>query len=124
VNVITTGISVNRPPRGNVFIGYSVINTGPISTSALNVAFSYWMSPKWYSSFGTSYDFGNAILLGSTFGVTRVGADFLTSIGLTVDPQRDSYMFGFELTPRLSPSIKFGSGGGLARFDSRYAPTQ
>lgn len=124
LQAITTGISINRPPRGNVFIGYSVVNTGPIATSAVNVSFSYWLSPKWYGSAGTSYDFGNAILLGSTFGVTRIGADFLTSVGLTVDPQRQSYMFGFELTPRLSPSIKFGSGGGIARFDSRYAPTQ
>jgi hypothetical protein len=33
-------------------------------------------------------------------------------------------MFGFELTPRLSPSIRLGSGGGLARFDPRFAPVQ
>jgi len=124
VRVITSGVSLNRPPRGNIFIGYSVINTGPIATSALNVSWSYWLSPKWYSSFGTSYDFGNAILLSSTVGITRIGADWLTSIGLTVDPQRDSYMFGFELTPRLSPSIRFGSGGGVARFDSRFAPVE
>jgi hypothetical protein len=124
LKVINTGISLARPPRGNIFIGYAVINTGVISTSALNVAFSYWLSPKWYGSFATSYDFGNAILLGSTFGITRIGADFLTSVGLTVDPQRQSYMFGFELTPRLSPSVRLGSGGGAARFDPRWAPMQ
>ena len=28
LNVITTGVSLSRPPRGNVFIGYTVINTG------------------------------------------------------------------------------------------------
>lgn len=122
--VITSQVSINRPPRGNVSIGYSVINTGPIATSALNVQFSYWLSPKWFSSVGTSYDFGNAILLGSTVGITRIGADWLTSIGLSVDPQRDAYTFGFELTPRLSPSLRFGSGGGVARFDSRFAPVE
>jgi hypothetical protein len=124
LRIITVGASIARPPRSNIFVGYSVINTGVIGTSALNVAFSYWMSPKWYTSFGTSYDFGNEILLGSTVGITRVGADFLTSIGLTVDPQRNSYMFAFELTPRLSPAVRFGSGGGLARFDPRFAATQ
>lgn len=122
--VITSQISINRPPRGNVSIGYSVINTGPIATSALNVQFSYWLSPKWYGSVGTSYDFGNEILLGSTVGITRIGADWLTSIGLSVDPQRNAYTFGFELTPRLSPSLRFGSGGGVARFDSRFAPVE
>jgi hypothetical protein len=124
LNVITSGISINRPPRGNIFIGYSVINTGPIATSALNTSFSYWLSPKWYGSFATSYDFGNAILLGSTFAVTKIGADFLYSVGLSVDPQRQAYTFGFELSPRLSPSLRFGSGGGAARFDPRFAPTQ
>jgi hypothetical protein len=122
---VTNGISLNRPPRGNVFIGYSVINAWPITTtSALNVSFSYWLSPKWYTSCSTSYDFGNAILLGSTLGITRIGADFLTSVGLTVDPQRQSYQFGFELTPRLSPGLRIGSGGGVSRFDPRYAATQ
>ncbi len=122
--VINTGVSMNRPPRGNIYLGYSIIDTGPIATSALNASFSYLLSPKWYTSFGTSYDFGEAILLGSSVSITRVGADFLTSVGVSIDPQRQSYQFAFELTPRLSPNIRFGSGGGVARFDTRYAPTQ
>jgi hypothetical protein len=124
LDVITTGISVARPPRGNVFIGYSVINTGPIATSALTTSVSYWMSPKWYGSVATSYDFGNAILLGSSFTVTKIGADFLTSIGLNFVPLQRSVTFGFEISPRLSPSIRLGSNGGGARFDQRFAPTQ
>jgi hypothetical protein len=124
LNVVTSGFNLTRPPRGNVFLGYSVINTGPINTSALNVSTSYWLSPKWYGTFGSMYDFGNAILLSSMFSITRIGADYLTSIGLTVDPQRQSYMFAFQISPRLSPNVKFGSGVGLNNFDSRYAPTQ
>jgi hypothetical protein len=58
------------------------------------------------------------------FSLTRIGADYLTSIGLSVDPQRQSYMFAFQISPRLSPNVKFGSGVGLNNFDSRYAPTQ
>jgi hypothetical protein len=123
LNVITAGFSINRPPRGNVYLGYSIINTGPIATSALNAAFNYWLSPKWYGSAALSYDFGNAILLGTTFSVTRIGADFLTSVGLSVDPQRQNYTFGFELAPRFSPSVRLGSAVGT-RFDSRFAPTQ
>jgi hypothetical protein len=124
LNVITTGISLSRPPRANVFIGYTVINTGPIQTSALNTSLSYWLSPKWYGSFSTSYDFGNKILLGSMFSLTRIGADYLTSVGLSVDPQRQSYMFAFQISPRLSPNLRLGAGVGLNQFDSRYAPTQ
>jgi hypothetical protein len=124
LNVITTGISMSRPPRANIFIGYTVINTGPIQTSALNTSLSYWLSPKWYGSFSTSYDFGNRILLGSMFSLTRIGADYLTSVGLSVDPQRQSYMFAVQISPRLSPNLRLGAGVGLNQFDSRYAPTQ
>ena len=124
LNVITSGISISRPPRGNIFIGYSVVNTGPITTSALNSSLSYWLAPKWYGAFSTSYDFGNAILLGSMFSVTRVGADYLSTVGLTVDPQRQSYMFSFTVMPRLGPGVQNGSAPGLGNFDPRYAPTQ
>ena len=124
LNVITTGISLARPPRGNVFIGYSVINTGPIDASALNVSTNYWMSPKWYGTFSTSYDFGTDRLLSSMFSLTRIGADYLLSLGLSVDPQRESYMFAFQISPRLAPTLRLGSGAGLNQFDSRLAPTQ
>ena len=56
--VITTGISLSRPPRTNLYMGYSIIDTGPIKTSALNASISYWLSPKWYGTFANSYDFG------------------------------------------------------------------
>lgn len=124
LNVVTTGVSLSRPPRGNIFVGYSVINTGPIDTSALTTSLSYWLSPKWYGTYSTMYDFGNAILLSATFSVTRIGADYLTSVGLNVDPQRQSYMFAFQISPRLSPNMRFGSSSGMGSFDSRYAPTQ
>lgn len=125
LNVVTSGISISRPPRGNIYIGYTVLNTGPITTSALNPSISYWLSPKWYGTFSTSYDFGNAILLASMFSFTRVGADYLTTIGLVVDPQRNNYsQFAIAISPRISPGLRFGSGTGLTQFDSRFAPTQ
>jgi hypothetical protein len=124
LNVISTGISISRPPRANFYLGYIVIDTGPIKTSALNTSISYWLSPKWYGSFSTSYDFGDAVLLASMFSFTRIGADYLTTFGLSVDPQRGSYMFAFQIMPRISPSLQLGGSGGMNTFDTRYAPTQ
>ena len=123
LSVVTAGVSINRPPRGNIYLGYTIVNTGPIATSALNSAFNYWLSPKWYGSFAMSYDFGNGILLGTTFSLTKITADYLTSVGLSVDPQRQNYTFGLEIAPRFSPTAKLGSAVGT-RFDSRFAPTQ
>jgi hypothetical protein len=124
LNIITSGVSISRPPRANLYFGYSIIDTGPIKTSAANVSISYWLSPKWYGSYSTSYDFGDAILLGSMFSFTRIGADYLTTVGLTVDPQRSSYMFAFQIIPRLSPGMRSGSTSGAGQFDTRFAPTQ
>lgn len=123
MKIITSGFSFNRPPKGNATVSYTILQTGEVNTSALNLSYSYWVSPKWYSTFSTSYDFGNGISLGSNVSVTRVGADYLTSIGLNVDPQRQSTMVAVEITPRLSPNLRLGQSSG-PRLDSRFAPTQ
>ncbi len=107
LNIITTGISIARPPRSNVFLGYTIIDTGPIKTSAINASVSYWLSPKWYGTFSQSYDFGDAVSLGTMFAFTRIGADYLTTIGLAVDPQRGSFQY------RLSDHPASGSRNGL-----------
>jgi hypothetical protein len=122
LNIITTGLSIARPPRSNVFLGYTIIDTGPIHTSAVNASVSYWLSPKWYGTFSQSYDFGDAISLGTLFAFTRIGADYLATIGLSVDPQRGSYQTAFQITPRLGPGM--GSGGTGTSVDTRFAPTQ
>ena len=124
MNIITSGISLQRPPRANIFLGYSIIDTGPIKTSALNTTISYWLSPKWYGTFSTSYDFGDAVDLGTMFSFTRIGADYLTTIGLSVDPQRMSYQFAVQMTPRMNGGFSMGSNAALSSFDTRFAPTQ
>ncbi len=124
LNIITSGVSINRPPRTNFYFGYSIIDTGPIKTSAANVSISYWLSPKWYGSLSTSYDFGDAILLSTLFSFTRIGADYLTTIGLGLDPQRlNTYTFAIQIVPRIG-SMRSGASSGGANFDSRFAPTQ
>ncbi len=122
LTIVTTGVSLSRPPRTNYFLGYSIIDTGPIHTSALNASISYWLSPKWYATYSTSYDFGDAILLASMFSFTRIGADYLTTLGLSVDPQRGSYMAAIQITPRMGGGTRVGSG--MSSLDTRYAPTQ
>ena len=90
----------------------------------MNASLSYWLSPKWYGSYSTSYDFGNKILLGSMFSLTRIGADYLTSVGLSVDPQRQSYMFAVQISPlqlAVDPARKLAA---RARFvEALYEPT-
>ena len=124
INVITSGINLMRPPRSNINILYTIIDTGPIKTSALNTSFNYWLSPKWYATFANSYDFGDGVDLGTMFTFTRIGADYLTTLGLSVDPQRQSYQFAVQITPRMSPAFRMGSNAAMNTFDTRFAPSQ
>ena len=73
LHIITSGLSITRIPKGNIFIGYTIVNTGPINTSALNTQYSYWLSPKWFGTVAESYDFGNGLLLGASGSLTRIG---------------------------------------------------
>ena len=123
LNIITTGVSISRPPRANIYVGYTIIDTGPIKTSAANVALSYWLSPKWFGTFSESYDFGDAVSLGSMFSFTRIGADYLMTIGLTVDPQRKNTQFAFQITPRMGTGMGT-SASTTSTVDTRFAPTQ
>ena len=123
-SVITAGVSKNLPPRATAYAGYSIINTGPINTSALTLSSSYLLSPKWYTTFSTMYDFGNKRWLSASWSVTKIGSDFLTSIGFNADPQRQNVTAGIQITPRISPNIRLGSASGLPQIDTRFAPTQ
>ena len=71
-----------------------------------------------------SYDFGDGVDLGTMFTFTRIGADYLTTLGLSVDPQRMSYQFAFQITPRMTPAFRMGSNSALNSFDTRFAPSQ
>ncbi len=124
LRIITSGFSITRIPKGNIFIGYTVVNTGPINSSALNATYSYWLSPKWFGTAASSYDFGNARLLGASGSLTRIGADYLTSVGLAVSPLQHSYQFVFEISPRLTPNLRLGSASGLARLNSAFMPVE
>ena len=124
LHIVTSGLSITRIPKGNIFIGYTIVNTGPISTSALIGSYSYWMTPKWFGTSSLAYDFGNDYLLAASGSLTRIGADYLTSVGLSVSPLQHSYQFVFEISPRLSPNLRAGSASGLTRLDSRFAPVE
>ena len=124
LNIITSGVSISRPPRSNIFLGYTIIDSGPIKTSALNASISYWLSPKWYGTLSESYDFGDGVNLGTMFSFTRIGADYLTTFGFTWDPQRNQFQLGLQLTPRSNGGVLTGSNAALSTFDTRFAPTQ
>jgi hypothetical protein len=117
----TAGVLLERPPRGSIYAGYSIID--PVDSRVAQLAYNYWMSPKWISSFSTSYDFGETENLGQSLVLTRIGSDLVFRFGVSWNPLRDNFGIGFELLPRLYPGLHVGSLSG-PRVPLEYAPVE
>jgi len=115
------GVFMERPPRGSFYIGYNILD--PIDSRVLKTSYNYWMSPKWISSFTTSYDFGETENLGQSIVLTRIGADLVFRVGFSFNPLRDNYGIGVEIMPRVAPDLHLGSIGG-PRVPIEFAPQE
>ncbi|HYI31207.1 MAG TPA: hypothetical protein VD863_25475, partial [Bradyrhizobium sp.] len=93
------GAFLSQPPRGNIYFGFHSLE-GPIHSNVLSTSFVYRMSPKWISSFGTSFDL-SAENIGQHIGLTRVGESFLITMSAKVDTGRDDVGLTFLVEPRF-----------------------
>ncbi|MDA1039986.1 MAG: hypothetical protein O3A37_06840 [Planctomycetota bacterium] len=107
----TVGAFLNRTPRGSFYIGFNEFG-GPISASVLNGSYTYRMSPKWASSFGTAVDLTGRNI-GQQFQLIRIGESFLMTFGFNVDYSRNNVGVTFNLEPRFLSRTQFASRTGL-----------
>ena len=94
------GMFVNRPPRGNVYLGFRSFE-GPISSNVVVTSYSYRMSPKWMSTFGTTFDIKNARNIGQNFTITRIGESFLMVLNVNVDTSKGNVGATMAVQPRF-----------------------
>ena len=85
---------------------------GPISASVLSGSYTYRMSPKWASSFGSAIDLTGRNI-GQNFQLVRIGESFLMTFGFNVDYSRNNVGFTFNLEPRFLSRTQFASRTGL-----------
>ncbi|MGD9126494.1 MAG: organic solvent tolerance protein OstA [Planctomycetia bacterium] len=111
-NIVTVGGFLNRPPRGNFYVGFRLLE-GPIDSKIISLSYNYWMSPKWVSSFGTSVDLTRIGNIGQRFNITRVGESLLVGVGFNVDPSKDNVGVMFTVEPRFLPGGRLGQVGGV-----------
>ncbi len=110
--LMSFGAFLARPPRGSLYLGMQLLD-GPIQHSVLSMSYSYRMSPKWVSTFGTSYDLRKSRNLGQNFTITRIGESLLVSAGFHVNAARDNVGVNFSIEPRFLPSSKLTRIGGV-----------
>ena len=66
------------------------------------------MSPKWVSTFGTSFTLGQQGNIGQQFSLSRIGESFLMSLGFTVDASKNNVGVSLAIEPRFLPFSAIG----------------
>lgn len=95
------GILTQRSTRGSLYLGFRQVNVGPIDSQLAVASYSYAMSPKWASTFGTSFDIAEGRDRGQSLTITRIGEYALFHVGLGYDRSRNNFGFGISIEPRL-----------------------
>jgi hypothetical protein len=101
----TVGALLNRTSRGSLYLGFNEFG-GPIQASVLTGSYTYRMSPKWASSFGTAVDLTGRNI-GQNFQLIRIGESFLMTFGFNVDYSRNNVGVTFNLLPRFLARTQF-----------------
>jgi hypothetical protein len=103
-----------RPPRTNLALFYSHVETGAFNSDLIGFASSYRFSDKYAGYLSTGYDFETEDNVSYRFGFTRIGLDFVTSVGIVFNAGRSDFGFEFEIVPRAQPRTRYSRLHSLA----------
>ncbi len=109
--LVTIGGHLSRPPRGNLYVGLRLLD-GPIENQVLMLSYTYRMSPKWVTTFSTSYDLGRTGNLGQKFSIMRIGESLLIQAGFRVNPSTDDVGVLLTIEPRFMTKGLLGGASG------------
>jgi hypothetical protein len=99
----SVGILSQRSLRGSLYVGVRQIAGGPLDSQILTASYTYAMSPKWISTFGTSYDLAENENRGQSLTITRVGEYALLHLGAGLDVSKGNASFIISLEPKFGP---------------------
>jgi hypothetical protein len=99
--VFTIGAYLNRPDRTNFYLGYRQIE--PVQSKAVTGAVTYVFSPKYATTFSSTYDFGvnQNHSLSNSLVLTRMGSDLQVSLGFTYNAITNNFGVVVEVLPNL-----------------------
>jgi hypothetical protein len=112
LTTVSAGVLINRPTRGNGYLGVRTIN-GPVTSNVLMGSYSYRLSEKWITTAGAAFDFDDAGNIGQSFSFTRIGESMLVTMGVNVDEAKDNIGVSFMVEPRALPKLKLTRTTGI-----------
>ena len=71
------------------------------------------MSPKWSSTFGSTFAARQPGNIGQKFCLTRIGESLLVSLGMNVDASKGNFGATFAIEPRFMPRGRLSQTGGM-----------
>ena len=95
------GLLSQRSKRGSVYLGFRQVEGGPLESQIVTGSYSYQMSPKWVSTFGTAFDVAEGQNRGQSMTISRIGLDWIFHVGLNYDQSKDNVGFAFMFEPRF-----------------------
>ncbi|MCC7475156.1 MAG: hypothetical protein IT425_07145 [Pirellulales bacterium] len=98
------GALLNRPARGNVFLGYRMAR-GLFEADVVSATLNYRMNEKWLASATSSVDFGPTGNIGQGVAFTRIGESLLATVGANVDASKGTVGATFLVEPRFLPKL-------------------
>lgn len=111
------GMSLDRPDRTNVYIGYR--QTDPLNSKAVTATLGYQLSRRYFGSAGVSYDFGIQQALTNTFAITRTGSDMTITLGFTYNALVNNFGINFLIIPNIVQAFAPGFGAPGSQFNRR-----
>ena len=100
-NLWNVGLLSQRSRRGSIYLGYRQVEAGPLESQIVTGSYSYQMSEKWVSTFGTAFDVAEGLNRGQSMTISRIGLDWIFHLGMNYDQSKDNVGFAFMLEPRF-----------------------
>ena len=102
LQTFSAGVVMNRPSRGNAYLGYRSIR-GPFNSDLLIARLNYRLGPKWIASATSVVDFGEAGNIGQNVAVSRIGESLIVTLGANVDEGKGNISYSLLIEPRFLP---------------------
>ena len=112
LQTFSAGLAMNRPTRGNAYVGYRSIR-GPFNSDILTARVNYRLGPKWITSATAVIDLGEVGNIGQSFALSRIGESIITTVGFRVDESKDNLGLSLLIEPRFLPKTSLTRRTGI-----------
>ena len=109
------GFLTQRTLRGSAYLGLRHTDVLGVDRTQFVSSYSYLLGPKWAATASNSFDVNETDNSRQSLTVTRLGADFNVTVGLTADDNIGNFGAVFNVEPVLAADRLRGLPGQLTR---------